>query len=61
MALLALAAVTADGSEPDLVATARAVRRAVAVETYEPRPDPALEDRYAAFRAALAERGWVDA
>ncbi|MEJ2871264.1 FGGY family carbohydrate kinase [Actinomycetospora sp. OC33-EN08] len=60
MALLAQAAVAADGGDPDLVAAARAVRDAAAVETCEPRPDAALEDRYARFRAALAERGWVD-
>ncbi|WP_433802730.1 FGGY-family carbohydrate kinase [Actinomycetospora sp. CA-084318] len=59
MAILARAAVEADGGEPDLVAAARDVRRATAGETYEPRPDAALEDRYGRFRAALVERGWV--
>ncbi|GAA4855682.1 FGGY-family carbohydrate kinase [Actinomycetospora corticicola] len=61
MAVLARAAVTADGGEPDLVVAAGAVRATATEETYDPRPDAALEDRYGRFRAALVERGWVQA
>ncbi|MDL5158308.1 FGGY-family carbohydrate kinase [Actinomycetospora termitidis] len=60
MAVLARAATTADGDEPDLVAAAGAVRDAAGGRTYEPRPDAALDDRYGRFRAALVDRGWVD-
>ena len=57
MALLASAAVHADGAEPDLVgAAARMVRIA---DRYEPRTDPALHDRAAALVEALAARGWA--
>lgn len=61
MAILARAAVAADGAEPDLVAAADVVRGASTGETYEPRPDAALDDRYGRFRATLVERGWADA
>ena len=57
MALLARAAVDADGGEPDLVAAAAAM--VYIAEIVEPRRDPALDDRYSAFRAALRGRGWI--
>ena len=57
MALLARAAVDAEGGEPDLVAAAAAMVHIA--EVVEPRPDPALAERYAAFRTALSERGWT--
>ncbi|HEY2223287.1 FGGY-family carbohydrate kinase [Actinomycetospora sp.] len=57
MALLARAAADAGGAEPDLVA-ARDTMVHVA-ETYEPAPDPAVEDRYGRFEAALVGKGWV--
>jgi hypothetical protein len=28
-------------------------------EVLEPRQDPAIDERYAAFRAALTDRGWI--
>jgi D-ribulokinase len=56
MALLARAAADGPG-KPDLVAAAEAmVHRG---EVLEPRPAPALQERYEAFRAALADRGWL--
>ena len=58
-AILARAGATAGGGEPDLVAAADAMVHVA--EVVEPRPDPALDDCYAAFRAALTERGWVEA
>ena len=57
MALLARAAVDADGGEPDLVAAAAAMVHIA--EVVEPRGDPALDERYTAFRTALRERGWT--
>jgi sugar (pentulose or hexulose) kinase len=57
MALLARAAVDADGGEPDLVAAATAMVHTA--EVVEPRGTPALDGRYTAFRAALLERGWI--
>ena len=56
-AVLARAAVEAGDAEPDLVAAAEAMVRIA--EVVEPRPAGALEERYEAFRAALADRGWV--
>ncbi|MDD7936902.1 FGGY family carbohydrate kinase [Actinomycetospora lutea] len=55
-ALLARAGVDAGGGEPDLVAAAAAMVHAA--EEIAPRPDEALERRYARFRNALVDRGW---
>ena len=57
MALLARAAVEAGGGEPDLLAARDAMIHLA--ETYEPSPDPALDERYSRFHAVLAERRWV--
>jgi sugar (pentulose or hexulose) kinase len=57
MAVLARAAVDAGDAEPDLVAAAAAMVRVA--EVVRPRPDPALEERYGVFCAALADRGWI--
>lgn len=57
MALLARAACDAGGAGPDLVAARD--RMVHVARTYEPTADPALEDRYCRFRAALQEKGWM--
>lgn len=57
MALLARAAADAGDAEPDLIAARDRMVHVAA--TYEPTEDPALEDRYGRFRAALETRGWV--
>ncbi|WP_433784994.1 FGGY-family carbohydrate kinase [Actinomycetospora sp. CA-101289] len=56
-AMLARAGVAAGDGEPDLVAVAGEMVHVA--EVLAPRHDPAIEERYAAFRAALAERGWI--
>jgi len=61
MALLARAGVDADaagdGGGPDVAVAASAMVRIA--EVVEPHADPALRERYEAFRAALAGRGWT--
>jgi len=61
MALLARAGVDADaagdGGGPDVAAAASAMVRIA--EVVEPHADPALQERYEAFRTALAGRGWT--
>jgi sugar (pentulose or hexulose) kinase len=58
MAVLARAAREAAGGEPDLVAVAAEMVHLD--EAVEPRTDPALDERFAAFRQAVADRGWSD-
>jgi hypothetical protein len=55
--VLVRAGVAAGDGEPDLVAVAGEMVHVA--EVLEPRHDPAIDERYAAFRAALAERGWI--
>jgi sugar (pentulose or hexulose) kinase len=56
-AMLARAGVAAGDGEPDLVAVAGEMVHVA--EVLEPRHDPAIGERYAAFRAALTDRGWI--
>ena len=56
-AMLARAGVAAGDADPDLVAAAGEMVHVA--EVLAPRHDPVIDERYAAFRAALTERGWI--